>query len=237
MKDSFFLYYPIKRVKVVETFTNKIQDSSLEVILDSYIEKQETKHTVVEEIVNTDSELDTNHYVTIVVIQLNPIYNNKDIYTPGRIYLANFNIIVDSQGYLPTFQIPLDSENFKYKQFIRTQIQHYLPNLENHIKTIKKIDIESEYYHNYLVLVEPYDYGIQSISYRRGDIESDIYFLDNLTFLFSPENDMGKKETNLKYIVENLIKNNISTGKHFVDSISHTNIIPDREILIALKNI
>jgi len=236
MKDSFFLYYPIKRVKVVDTLSNKLQDTSLEVILDSYIEKHEIKPIAFEEIVNTDSEHDTNHYVTIVIAQLNPIYNNKDNFTPDRIYLANFNIIVDSQGYLPTFQIPLDDDNFKYKQFIRKQIANYLPDLENHIKTIKKIDIESEYYHNYLVLVEPYDYGIQSISYRR-DIDKDKYFLDNLTFLFTPERDMGKKETNLKYIVENLIKNGCSTGKRFIDSISHINIVSDTDILLTIRNI
>jgi len=236
MKDSFFLYYPIKKVKIVDTFTNRLQDSSLEIILDSYIEKQETKHIVTEEVVNTDSDLDTNHYVTILIIQNTPVYNNKELFTPDRIYLANFNIIVDSQGYLPTFQIPLEDDNFKYKQFIRKQIANYLPNLENHIKTIKKIDIGSEYYHNYLVLVEPYDYGIPSISYKR-DIDNNSYFLDNLTFLFSPEKDMGKKETSLKYIVENLIKNGCSTGKRFVDSISHTNVVPDRDILITIGNI
>ena len=236
MKDSFFLYYPIKRVKLVDKLSNRLQDSSLEVILDSYIEKQEVKSIALEEIVNTDSEQDTNHYVTILIIQNTPVYNNKDNFTPDRIYLANFNVIVDSHGYLPTFQIPLDDDNFKYKQFIRKQIANYLPYLENHIKTIKKIDIESEYYHNYLVLVEQYDYGIESISYKR-DIDKDKYFLDNLTFLFTPERDMGKKETNLKYIVENLIKNGCSTGKLFIDSVSHTNIVSDTDILLTIRNI
>jgi hypothetical protein len=236
MKDSFFLYYPIKKVKIVDTFTNRLQEHSLEIILDSYIEKQEVKPIAKEEIVNTDSEQDTNHYVTIVIIMNTPIYNNRDNFIPERLYLANFNVIVDSQGYLPTFQIPLDDDNFKYKQFIRKQIANYLPDLENHIKTIKKIDVESEYYHNYLVLVEPYDYGIQSISYRR-DIDKDKYFLDNLTFLFTPDKDMGKKETNLKYIVENLIKNGCSTSKRFIDSISHTNIVSDIDILLTIRNI
>jgi len=226
----------MKRVKVVDALSNKVQDNSLEVILDSYIEKQEERPIALEEIVNKDSEQDTNHYVTIVILMHTSVYNNKELFTPDRIYLANFNIIVNSQGYLPTFQIPMDDNNFKYKQFIRKNIENYLPNIENYIKTIKKIDVESEYYHNYLVLVEPYDYGIPSMSYKR-DIDNDSYFLDNLTFLFSPENDMGKKETNLKYIVENLIKNNCSTGKKFVDSISHTNIISDRDILITIDSI
>jgi hypothetical protein len=237
MKNSFFYYYPIRKVNIVESFTNNLSDKSLEVLLDSYIEKPIDKEVLVEEVVNNQEEIDYNHYVSIVIIHNNTVYNNKDTFVPERIYIANFNIIVDRDGKLPTFKIPLEDENFKYKHFIREQIKAYFPIKERYIKTIKKINMDNqlENYHNYLVYIEAYDYGIQSISYKRAMCDNE-YFLDNLTYLFSPETTKPSKEVSLKYIVDLLIKNNKFISKQFTDSISNSNTITDREILNTIDS-
>jgi len=228
-KNTFYFYYPVKKINIIDSFNNNETVDLLEV-LDNYLEKHVEKIVnILEDSISIDNQ-DDKHYISLAIIQNLPVYNNTNIFSPDRIYIANINILLDHNNYLPTFEIPLDNENFKYKQFIRDTLKNNFSIREKNIKSIKKIfnsqeNTISSNFHNYLVYIEPGTYGYSDLMHKRVGKDGE-YYMDSIFYLFSPPEQIDK--LNIKKILEILLKNKNIT-KTFIYGTK--NSLTDRDIL------